>query len=113
MYIICRYICIHVYQCRVFTVLSPFFLGPPIQIIPDYRTREEGDTDIDKQQLQLEDEEGEDGEEVDKAFATVLEDAGIGDSISTYWSTMHVRIHVQLWKLVGRNILQENFRGWL
>ena len=70
--------------CHTFTVLSfPFFSGPPIQIIPDYRAREEGGTDIDKQQLQLE-EEGEEEEEEDRAFATVLEDAGIGDSISTY-----------------------------
>ena len=55
-------------------------LGPPIQIIPDYRAREGGGTDIDRPTMQLEEEE----EEVeDKAFATVLEDAGIGDSIGT------------------------------
>ena len=77
--------------------LSPFLSGPPIQIIPDYRAREEEDTDIDKQQLQLEgEEEGEDGEEEDKAFATVLEDAGIGDSISTYRSTTYMYVHIQL-----------------
>ena len=81
------YIYIHICQCHVFTVLSlPSYSGPPIQIIPDYRAREEGDSDIDKsseQQLQLE-EEGEEGDEEDRAFAAVIEDAGIGDSISTY-----------------------------
>ena len=69
----------------IYLSLSLFLSGPPIQIIPDYRAREEGDSDIaesSKQRLQLE-EEGE-GEEEDRAFAAVIEDAGIGDSISTY-----------------------------
>ena len=78
---------------RIYSSLSSFLSGPPIQIIPDYRAREEGDTDIDKQQLQLEDEEGE-GEEEDRAFATVLEDAGIRDSISMYPSTTCMYVHV-------------------
>ena len=80
------------YMSYIHNSLSPFLSGPPIQIIPDYRAREEGDTDIDKQQLQLEEED--EGEEEDRAFAMVLEDAGIGDSISTYRSTMYV--HIQL-----------------
>ena len=61
--------------------LSLSLSGPPIQIISDYSRASEGGTD-DKsaKQLQLEEEDEED----DRAFARVVEDAGIGDSIGTY-----------------------------
>ena len=59
--------------------------GPPIQIIPDYRARE-GGSDVDKSAKQPELELEEEEEEEDRAFATVIEDAGIGDSIGTLCS---------------------------
>ena len=54
-------------------IVNSFLSGPPIQIIPDYRERQPGGgtepTDTPNMEL-----------EEDKAFATLLEDAGIGET---------------------------------